>query len=394
MTDGFDGSCPCWRRLLLATLSVVALALGGCGGGGSQLDAAAGRDGGFAPGPGVRDGCVPACADAACGPDGCGGSCGTCAAGATCDGTGRCVPGSPPPSCGDIPLAGCCDDGPPVSASICVDGAVQTREGGRCAWHAGHRRYEIVQWYGDAIPSTSAYDDLRWSVQPYYLEDPSGAHPRACPGSTCRPTCQYAGYTDWERGAYPASCGPDGCGGSCGTCPEGFKCDRYGKCIHIIGPSDWISEEACAWGYGPWGAADNCCAGDAVLFCDDDAEELELGGMRVVVAVGCGAFGLGCGWGQNASGAAYLCGGSGADPSGTHPRVCPAIDANEGACGGLTYEGCCGADGVSGARCQNGELLSGPCEAGVPCGWDPRYQIYACGGHGADPSGRFPYFCP
>jgi hypothetical protein len=35
--------------------------------------------------------CTPKCSGRACGPDGCGGSCGTCPAGSTCDGLGHCA---------------------------------------------------------------------------------------------------------------------------------------------------------------------------------------------------------------------------------------------------------------------------------------------------------------
>ena len=42
--------------------------------------------------------CQPACAGKQCGPDGCGGDCGTCTGGDVCDGSGQCV-GSCTPDC-------------------------------------------------------------------------------------------------------------------------------------------------------------------------------------------------------------------------------------------------------------------------------------------------------
>jgi hypothetical protein len=42
--------------------------------------------------------CVPSCSGKACGSDGCGGMCGTCAAGQSCDDTGKCAG---PPPCSD-----------------------------------------------------------------------------------------------------------------------------------------------------------------------------------------------------------------------------------------------------------------------------------------------------
>jgi peroxiredoxin len=53
------------------------------------------EDAGSAP-----DGCTPVCGTRACGDDGCGGTCGACELGATCDESGACVPprGLCPPS--------------------------------------------------------------------------------------------------------------------------------------------------------------------------------------------------------------------------------------------------------------------------------------------------------
>lgn len=74
------------HRLLAA--AIAALALAACAGD-SQDDAPC--SGGVGP----ECACVPACEGKACGDDGCGGSCGACAAGDTCTPVGTC---QPPPS--------------------------------------------------------------------------------------------------------------------------------------------------------------------------------------------------------------------------------------------------------------------------------------------------------
>ncbi len=87
--------------------------------------------------------CVPACGAATCGDDGCGGSCGSCVGGATCD-AGTCVGGSctadcSGKDCGDDGCGGSCGACPPgetcagggqcaPGAPVCGDGAVAPSE--------------------------------------------------------------------------------------------------------------------------------------------------------------------------------------------------------------------------------------------------------------------------
>ncbi len=67
--------------------------------------------------------CVPNCPAGACGDDGCGGSCGTCASGQTCSASGQCVgactPKCPAGACGDDGCGGSCGTCPPACTPSC-----------------------------------------------------------------------------------------------------------------------------------------------------------------------------------------------------------------------------------------------------------------------------------
>lgn len=104
-----EGDPPLVQRLLFAaamcrilSTALFALLFAACGPGlarlgdpvhGPPVDGGAGAT--DAGGTGADAGCVPACAGKACGPDGCAGNCGTCAASDDCNAAGACVPRSP-----------------------------------------------------------------------------------------------------------------------------------------------------------------------------------------------------------------------------------------------------------------------------------------------------------
>jgi hypothetical protein len=138
--------------------------------------------------------CEPDCEDRACGPDGCGGFCGSCALNEPCE-QGLCVASTS--VCGDLPYEGCCDgldvfwcENEQVSHEACE---------GACGWNVEASYYSCSSGQAD-LPS-----------------DPSGEFPHQC-GGACTPGCE--GKT----------CGHDGCGGSCGGCADGTLCDA-GQCI-------------------------------------------------------------------------------------------------------------------------------------------------------------------
>ena len=106
-----------WLRtvLLLAGAFALALALGCDGGGGDDGDGGGGGGSGkdtlVTPGEDTVDpgddsiDCTPACGTSVCGPDGCGGECGTCEAGLDCN-AGQCT--EPPPDCDAVCAAKDC----------------------------------------------------------------------------------------------------------------------------------------------------------------------------------------------------------------------------------------------------------------------------------------------
>ena len=152
--------------------------------------------------------CVPSCESRDCGDDGCGGSCGTCGAGSLCS-AGTCFAEYPAgclgvnaPSAGkcpaDLAVAGCCDD--QTRVVWCDGGKLFCSE---CPAPEGQT--STCGWGGDAAP---VYQCGKTGA------DPSGAVPLKC---MCIPSCG------------PKTCGDDGCGGSCGDCVDGYSC-KEGQC--------------------------------------------------------------------------------------------------------------------------------------------------------------------
>ncbi len=149
--------------------------------------------------------CIPSCSGRVCGDDGCGGSCGTCAEGESCDASyGQCRASSCTPDCTG---AVCGDDGCGESCGTCSAGQACTAE-----------RACVCQ------PSCTNRD---------CGSDGCGGTCGSCPsrlfcqstvtGSTCTPTCTPS--------CTGKVCGDDGCGGSCGACDTGQMCDLTGECV-------------------------------------------------------------------------------------------------------------------------------------------------------------------
>ena len=273
--------------------------------------------------------CVADCAGKSCGSDGCGGSCGSCGEGEQCiDATGVCQAAEVDP-CGGITYEGCCDG----------QVAVWCEEG------------ELAESDCSGEPSCGWVEDLGYYCGSDGGVDPSGALPKACPGSGdsgpgCTPNCQGA------------LCGDDGCGGSCGSCGQGASCEG-GACVS--------AEDDCG------GVTyDGCCDGQVATWCEDGE----------LVTDDCSQYDGSCGW---VDGSGYYCeSDGGADPGGL-PKACPGSDP----CGGITEEGCC--DGQMLRWCEGSSVQSESCPGG--CGWgDDEYDCNTDGGE--DPSGTFPKACP
>lgn len=162
-----------------------------------------------------RPPCRPDCRDRECGADGCGGTCGTCDDGRVCE-SGRCIdPGARyPEACRGFtePSGGACPDS--IRSYGCCD------DRGRVVWCDRGRIY-----CNDCSRNPAPQDSCGWVQQEAFLgydcggngEDPAGMVPRTC-GAVCRPDCGSR------------RCGPDGCGGLCGTCGSDRLCSG-GDCI-------------------------------------------------------------------------------------------------------------------------------------------------------------------
>ncbi len=148
--------------------------------------------------------CAPACAGKQCGSDGCGGSCGTCAAGTACDSAGRCVcaPDCAGKQCGSDGCGGSCGS---CAAGTACDGA------GRCAC--------APDCAGRACGSDGCGGSCGSCAPGLACDEGTGQ-------CVCAPDC--AGK----------ACGPDGCGGSCGECAAGQKCDEEGRCEGAVASPD------------------------------------------------------------------------------------------------------------------------------------------------------------
>jgi len=379
--------------------------------------------------------CVPACGGKACGDDGCGGSCGTCAVGQACV-NGQCD------ECDGLTYEGCCDHDV-------------------VRWCDNGQRFEV------ACAGSSSGDVCTWNATlGYYwcgttaLAEPTGAFPPVCDG--CVPDCTGR------------LCGSNGCFGSCGACPDGQIC-RGGAC-EVCAPScdgKNCGDDGCLGSCGACSQGLVCQAGQCVDPCGgitfegccDGSTVKWCGGASVQVldcATWSGASGSRCGW--DATAGYYWCGDTNAaDPTGTFPWACPGAcvptcqgktcDQDDGCgqpcgcaagfvckdhacevcvpdcdgkacgddgcggscgscgpdekctagtcvnqCGGLTYEGCC--DGSVVRWCdtsgeQTLDCATSPLAGGALCGWSATAGYYWCGDTDvADPSGAFPRACP
>jgi hypothetical protein len=163
------------------------------------------------------------CKDRDCGPDGCGGSCGDCPQGSSCENaSGKClaVP------CAGIPAKGLC-----VDDRVLVTCEAQERKETDCGLMegGGYCRYNSLLGKNECAAG-------------------------------CLPKCQGL------------ECGDDGCGGVCGTCPNGWACP-VGKC------------EAQAGGECGWYAA-GTCEQDVLWLCE----------AGVLTRTDCAEQSLHCGW--------------------------------------------------------------------------------------------------
>ena len=145
-----------------------------------------------------EDPCMPQCVSKACGPDGCAGSCGECQGQELCTSEGQClcIPSCTGKECGEDGCAGSCGgcaDGESCDEGKCTPVCVPDCDGKECG----------ADGCGGSCGTCPA-------AAPF------------CEEGTCKVPC-VQDCTDKE-------CGNDDCEGSCGECAAGYDC-ADGSCV-------------------------------------------------------------------------------------------------------------------------------------------------------------------
>ena len=260
--------------------------------------------------------CTPACVNKDCGPDGCGGSCGSCEDDEMCTQAGLCVPEcqdcAPWQECTD----GMCED--PPSMGSCPGGGIMlsddcedTPYDGCCSGDEGRELYYCGFWSecpGNYIYCLCHVECSSWAVCSYDSWDDKFA----CSLPPADQDPQGNLYCDWwpcEPDCAGKDCGSDGCGGSCGTCPDNFECDA--------GVCDYQGLAGC---YGYDDPAHEDCFGITYDGCCDPSGRMLYCVNGDLYCVDCPAVDPWCGW--DSGNQWFDCGTSGGNgPTGS--KACP-----------------------------------------------------------------------
>ena len=181
--------------------------------------------------------CQPKCANKDCGPDGCGGNCGSCPAGSSCNTAGICVQscfpdctGKPCGSDGCGGICGLCGPGTACKNFTCV-ADLSCKELVQCMWGCAPM---------DEPCTNGCWLDASWDAKQQWMElwgcvgQICGENANdGCAQQAIQGQCKkfWQACQDCTSDCTGKMCGPDGCGGDCGTCPGGFACDNYGYCL-------------------------------------------------------------------------------------------------------------------------------------------------------------------
>ncbi len=213
--------------------------------------------------------CCTTCGAKECGDDGCGGTCGACAANEVCDAQGQCqcVPDCNGKVCGSDGCGGTC--GACAANEVCNAGACCAPDcnGKQCGSNL------CGGTCGSCAANQFCNGQNQCQCQP------------ACAGKTCGPdgcggTCGSCGGSQVCNGGSCCApscagknCGSDGCGGTCGTCNgvcnAGVCCQPQLPCFndsHCCGQFCGIVSGSChaclpLGEYCASGGAASCCSG-------------------------------------------------------------------------------------------------------------------------------------
>jgi hypothetical protein len=301
--------------------------------------------------------CTPWCGGHNCGDDGCGGSCGECEEGLQCM-EGACMAPATGPGCDATEgVAGC--GGCECEACVCeMDSyCCDTEWDGICV-------SECIEC-GSCIPVTECGNAV---CEP---GEDCGACEGDCP---CAPgfECTEGVCTDTgvcEPQCEGKVCGADGCGGTCGLCDEGFKCEE-GACV----------EDICTPDCEGFNCGDDGCGGSCGECTEPEVCMDGICGVEVISCEGlCGGQATNCFCdelcfenGDCCDDVCDFCG----DLEGCVPvcepqcegKVC-GDDGCEGSCGVCDAGECVEGQCVVAPECGNGTIEEGEtCEADADCG--------------------------
>ena len=298
--------------------------------------------------------CTPDCAGKKCGADGCGGNCGICPDGTYCDNDeciGECLPKCAKKECGDNGCGGVC--------GTCADD--QTCSDGQCLSLMSCAQ-GIDCLFLCSMPFDACWENCVGQIAPGEEQSqflklfdcvtetckavPGGGFDVACFEKAVASICMeiYNECVECKGNCSGKTCGPDGCGGSCGTCPAGTYCEEF-KCKEICVPQ-CFGMECGADGCG--GVCGSC--GPGFVCTDGSCECIPDCAGKVCGSDGCGGSCGSC---------ANPCTGDPDDPSLCLNGAC--MDVCCPLCGGKECgsDGCGGACGFcpDGSQCENGKCI-------------------------------------
>ena len=208
--------------------------------------------------------CLSSCADKDCGDDGCGGNCGVCSDGTVCDPDGQCV------DTGLLEGNTCALPFSVTTAPAEFEGDTNfaspdsSFEAESCSGAPGaHGLASADHVYAFTAPAAGSYDivvEAEFDTVLYVASDCADVTGSCLAASDSLSVEEVTvtlgadetvfvfvdGYSQTQnlKGLYSLSisapcvpscndkvCGPDGCGASCGVCPEELACDLEGQCV-------------------------------------------------------------------------------------------------------------------------------------------------------------------